>query len=60
MSTSKKFVAHAKQVAASPEARKLASRAAQTAKQVAEAAKKPESQQRMKAAAKPVGQRRGR
>ena len=56
----KKLVAHAKKLAESPEARKLASRAAETAKQVAEAAKKPENQQRVKAVAKLLRQRRGR
>ena len=56
----RKLVAKAKKVADSPEARKLASRAAQTAKQVGVAAKKPENQERLKAAAKLLRQRRGR
>jgi hypothetical protein len=56
----KKLVAHAKKLADSPEARKLASKAADTAKHVAEAAKKPENQERLKAAAKLIRQRRGR
>ena len=48
----KKLVAQARKVAASPEARKLAAQAAHTAKHLAEAAKSPENQKRVKAAAK--------
>ena len=53
----KKLAARAKKVAESPEARRLASRAAQTAKQLGEAAKKPENQERLKAAAKALRER---
>jgi hypothetical protein len=56
----RKVVVQAKKVAASPQARKLARQAAQAARHVGEAAKKPENQQRMKAAAKLLRQRAGR
>ncbi len=54
----KKLVAQAKKVAGSPEARKFASKAAHAAKQVGEAAKTPENQQRVRAAARLLRQRR--
>jgi hypothetical protein len=53
----RKLVTQAKKVATGPEARKLASQAARAAKHVGEAAKKPETRQRMKAAAKFLRQR---
>jgi hypothetical protein len=56
----KKLVAQARKVAASPEARKLAAQAAHTARQLADAAKSPENQKRIKAAAKLLRERRGR
>jgi hypothetical protein len=56
----RKIVAQAKKVAASPQARQFARQAAQTARHVGEAAKQPENQQRMKAAAKLLRRRTGR
>jgi hypothetical protein len=56
----RKLLAHARKAAASPEARSLVTRATQTARHVGEAARKPENQERVKAAAKLVRQRRGR
>jgi hypothetical protein len=53
----KKVIAHARKVAQSPEARKFASQAAKTAKYVGAAAKKPENQERVKAAAKVLRER---
>jgi hypothetical protein len=56
----RKIFAQVKKAAGSPEARKLAGQAAHAARQVGEAAKKPENQQRVKAAAKLLRQRAGR
>jgi hypothetical protein len=55
----RKVVAQVKKAAGSPEARKVASQAGQAARRVGEAAKKPENQHRVKAAAKLLRRRAG-
>lgn len=56
----RKVVAQAKKVVTSPEARKLADHAVRAARHATEAARRPENQDRIKAAARLIRQRKSR